>query len=227
MTVTGKPKILFIITRPSGEKDKLQPVSDSILLGRRLPPRPDHWNLDDDMVSGNHARLTLEQGKVWIEDLGSANGTWVDGKKIIAKTLLDPTSIIRLGRTMLHLEMKAPAASAAAPAPEKGKTPEPVAAPAAVIAGDEPMPDLVMGETTPDVARQRLTAVCELTAALSEIDSVETLFFLLLEHLHRAFATMGRKIHSGLLMGPELILKAYRPETDPPTCSLTLARHVL
>jgi len=226
MASTRKPRISFIVTGPSGEKEKLQPASDSILLGRRLPPRPDHWNLDDDMVSGNHARLILEQDKVWIEDLGSANGTWVDGKKIKEKTLLDPSSIIRLGRTMLHLEMKTPAAPAAAD-PEEEMKPEPVAAPAEVVAGDEPMPSLVMGDAAPDAARERLTAVCELTAALSEIDSVETLFFLLLEHLHRAFASLGRKSHSGLLMGPELILKAYRPETDPPTCSLTLARHVL
>lgn len=179
------------------------------------------------MVSGRHARLTLESDGIWIEDLNSANGTWVDGKKITGKTFLDPSSIIRLGRTMLHLEAGLPVAPAVAPSPGKQETPEPFEPPAVVVEGNESMPNLVLGEATPDAARERLTAVCELTSALSEIDSVETLSLLLLEHLHRAFASFGRKAHSGLLMGPDLVLRAYRPETDAPTCSLTLARHAL
>ncbi|MCX6566221.1 MAG: FHA domain-containing protein [Candidatus Aminicenantes bacterium] len=197
------------------------------MVGRRLPAGPGHWNLDDEMVSGRHARLTLDGDGIWIEDLNSANGTWVDGKRIKEKTLLDPSSIIRLGRTMLHLEAGLSSAPALMPSPGKQKTPEPFEPPAEVVAGDESMPNLVLDGAAPDAARERLTAVCELTAALSEIDSVDTLSFLLLEHLHRAFASFGRNLHSGLLMGPELILKAYRPESDPPTCSLTLGRHVL
>jgi len=229
MTASKKPRLSFFVTLPSGEKEKRQPACESILIGRRLPPRPDHWNLDDEMVSGNHARLTLGEDGVWIEDLGSSNGTWVDGKRITARTLIDPTSIIRLGRTTLHLEARSRAATApaAAPAPDEGKDQTPVGTPAEVVEGDEPMPDLVMGDAAPDAARERLAAVCELTAALSESDSVDALYVLLLEHLHRAFAFFGRNIHSGVLTGPDLILKAYKPETDPPTCSLTLARHVL
>jgi len=222
-----KKGISFFATAPSGAKAKFQAGSDSVLIGRRLPPAPDQWNLDDDMVSGRHARLILEGEGVWIEDLGSANGTWVDGKRIKEKTFLDPTSIVRLGRTTLHMEAGRPAGAASTPAPAKQTTPEPFQTPAEVLAGDESMPNLVLGGATTDAARERLTAACELTAALSEINSVDALSLLLLEHLHRAFASFGPDVHSGLLMGPELILKAYRPESAPPTCSLTLGRHVL
>ena len=227
MATKGKKGLSFFVTHPSGAKERFQSVLDAVFIGRSLPPGPDHWSLDDEMVSGRHARLFLESDGIWIEDLNSANGTWVDGKKIKAKTFLDPSSIIRLGRTTLHLEAGSPSAPVPAPSPVKPITPEPFQTPAEVLTGDESMPNLVLSGATADAARERLTAVFELTAALSGIDSVETLFILLLEHLHRAFASFGRSVHSGLLMGPELILKAYRPESDPPTCSLTLGRHVL
>jgi adenylate cyclase len=209
MDARGKTRFTVLITLPSGEWERRRSDGNAVLLGRRLPQGLDHWNLNDDMVSGKHARLKADGDHVWIEDLGSANGTWVDGKKIANPVLLDPSSIIRLGRTMLRLETEEPAA------------------PAEVVAGDEPMPDLVMSDATPGAARQRLMAVCELSAALSTSDTIDSLYGLLLEHLHRAFASFGRNIHSGILTGPDLILKAYRPETDPPTCSLTLARHAL
>jgi len=46
--------------------------------------------LDDDGVSRTHARLTCtDEGLVTISDLGSTNGTWVEGKKIRFHTLAD------------------------------------------------------------------------------------------------------------------------------------------
>ncbi len=226
MASTGRKGFSFLATLPSGSKTPFRADSGVVLVGRRLPPGPDHWSLEDEMVSARHARLTLDDGGVWIEDLQSANGTWVDGKRIKTRTLLDPASIVRLGRTTLRLAAVSSAAPAPPPFPPKGKTPLPFQPPAEALAGDESVPNLVLGEATAEAIRERLTAVFDLTAALSGIDSVDTLASHLLEHLHRAFASFGPRTHSGLLMGPELILKAYRPETDPPTCSLTLGRHV-
>lgn len=33
-------------------------------------------------VSRKHARITVENGKAWVEDMGSTNGTTVDGRKL-------------------------------------------------------------------------------------------------------------------------------------------------
>ncbi|NMD11702.1 MAG: FHA domain-containing protein, partial [Acidobacteria bacterium] len=79
---TGRKGFSFLATLPSGSKTPFRAVSGVVLVGRRLPPGPDHWSLEDEMVSARHARLTLDDGGVWIEDLQSANGTWVDGKRI-------------------------------------------------------------------------------------------------------------------------------------------------
>lgn len=52
--------------------------------------------LNDRTVSRHHAHLTLRDGKAVIEDLGSLNGTWVDGA-IISTATLHSGSTIQVG----------------------------------------------------------------------------------------------------------------------------------
>lgn len=57
--------------------------------------------LRDPTVSGRHARLAWEDGKILLEDLGSANGTFV-GSKRIERTLIRPGDDVRFGRAPLR-----------------------------------------------------------------------------------------------------------------------------
>ena len=52
----------------------------------------------DRMVAGRHAALTWHDGVWTIRDLGSANGTFVDGSRAHGETALRDGSIIQLGR---------------------------------------------------------------------------------------------------------------------------------
>jgi pSer/pThr/pTyr-binding forkhead associated (FHA) protein len=45
-------------------------------------------NVQDGHPSRRHARLTVEADKVWLEDLGSANGTFVNDRPVTARTEL-------------------------------------------------------------------------------------------------------------------------------------------
>jgi diguanylate cyclase (GGDEF)-like protein len=45
--------------------------------------------IDDAGVSRKHARITLQNDEFWLEDLGSRNGTFVDGKRLERKHLQD------------------------------------------------------------------------------------------------------------------------------------------
>ncbi len=45
--------------------------------------------LDAADVSGEHARIGFEDGKIWIEDLGSTNGTFVSGERINGRYYLE------------------------------------------------------------------------------------------------------------------------------------------
>ena len=48
-------------------------------------------------VSRRHARLTLKGGGYIIEDLGSTNGTFVEGQRILGPHVLRPGEVIMLG----------------------------------------------------------------------------------------------------------------------------------
>jgi len=61
--------------------------------------------LSDGAVSRFHCEITMRDGKAHIQDLGSKNGTIVDGVAVEA-AFLAPTSIITLGRSEIRFEMK-------------------------------------------------------------------------------------------------------------------------
>lgn len=46
-------------------------------------------------VSGRHAALTIENSVLWVEDLGSTNGTFVNGNKIACKTVLEEDDLVQ------------------------------------------------------------------------------------------------------------------------------------
>jgi len=52
----------------------------------------------DGLVSRNHAQLSYEKGILWIEDSGSRNGTYVNGKRISSKTMVRANDKISLGQ---------------------------------------------------------------------------------------------------------------------------------
>lgn len=64
--------------------------------------------LDDPGVSRHHAEVTLDSGRANLRDLGSTNGSFVDGEKITAARLTDG-SAITLGRTRIVFRNTNPA----------------------------------------------------------------------------------------------------------------------
>ena len=55
--------------------------------------------LPDKTVSGEHCEVYVRNGKIYIRDLGSSNGTYVDGRKIVSETELQTGSTLKLGKT--------------------------------------------------------------------------------------------------------------------------------
>lgn len=58
---------------------------------------------DDDFASAHHARIDLRSDGVWVEDLGSTNGTFVNDERITAERL-QPGDVVKVGQTELRLE---------------------------------------------------------------------------------------------------------------------------
>jgi pSer/pThr/pTyr-binding forkhead associated (FHA) protein len=58
----------------------------------------------DEYVSARHARLELAPDGVRVVDLGSTNGTYVNGERVARERLLRSGDVLRLGQTELRLE---------------------------------------------------------------------------------------------------------------------------
>ncbi|MCF6278540.1 MAG: FHA domain-containing protein, partial [Anaerolineales bacterium] len=58
-------------------------------------------SINDSEVSRNHARMNLQGGKFVLEDLGSTNGTMVNGKRITGPHVLKPGEMISFGEQIV------------------------------------------------------------------------------------------------------------------------------
>lgn len=70
--------------------------------------------LEDGMLSRRHCMITCNNGEAWVQDLGSSNGTLLDGVAVSsAPQPLHHGSVLTLGETFLRVHL--PSASAEAP----------------------------------------------------------------------------------------------------------------
>jgi hypothetical protein len=58
----------------------------------------------DDYASGQHAQLTRHGGLLYVEDLGSTNGTFVNGRKTVGATPVRDGDTVRIGSTTFRYE---------------------------------------------------------------------------------------------------------------------------
>jgi pSer/pThr/pTyr-binding forkhead associated (FHA) protein len=81
--------------------------------------------IDDEELSRRHAILRALPEGVEIEDLGSRNGTFVNGRRIDAATRLGGGDSLKLGRSVIAIELSRAAATVASPV----QVPAPVGSP--------------------------------------------------------------------------------------------------
>lgn len=68
------------VVRLSFSQDKPELMRAGLIVGRDAKSSDLHMN--DQSVSRRHARIFHENGSVWIEDLGSGNGTFINGQAL-------------------------------------------------------------------------------------------------------------------------------------------------
>jgi pSer/pThr/pTyr-binding forkhead associated (FHA) protein len=112
----------------------------------------------DDLVSRRHVRVTPDVGGVVVEDLGSRNGTFVNGDEIAGPARLQPGGQLLVGVTVLELRAAdGQSTTALTPVPEGLRAaPRPLAVPQrqpdyvgadAVAARDTPLTPLLDSHT--------------------------------------------------------------------------------
>ncbi len=62
-------------------------------------------HLDDDTVSRRHARILRSGDEFILEDMGSSNGTYVDGVPVVS-CVLRPGDTIQIGRIVFEFEVR-------------------------------------------------------------------------------------------------------------------------
>jgi FHA domain len=60
--------------------------------------------IDDNYASGKHARVYGSDGSVYLEDLNSTNGTYVNGRRVSTRAELRPDDLVRIGDVELRLD---------------------------------------------------------------------------------------------------------------------------
>jgi hypothetical protein len=84
------------------EGDELEVDSAPITVGRG--GQNDLALAGDEFASSRHVRFEPRSDGVWVQDLGSTNGTYVNGIRIDGARRLAPGDVVRVGETDLRFE---------------------------------------------------------------------------------------------------------------------------
>jgi DNA-binding NtrC family response regulator len=101
--VVDAARPLFVVVVSPDGKTFAQRVQGPVVIGREATCE---LVLADPATSRRHARLVARGGSIEVTDLGSSNGTFVDGRPV-ARVIVQPGSVIRVGSFLMlvvHLE---------------------------------------------------------------------------------------------------------------------------
>jgi adenylate cyclase len=218
--------------RYRGNEKVFDQSSEAVVLGR--PRQGVHVDIDlspDLRVSRPHARISVADGHYWIEDLGSANGTEVDGQPIKGKgkLRLEPRQRIRISDTTIEVEIPVGAVDRDPGWAADDRTliethdtrldiAEMIDAAAPVFAPGQPI--------DPDRAGA-LALLYELPLQFGEQTELDALFQTIIERLVSIIpaASRGALLLEDQASG-ELLLKAHVPAGQP-SVSMTLASRTM
>lgn len=105
---------MTLTTLVDGKRETRELPEGTYMIGRQESCR---IRFDFPEVSERHAILTLRDGRAVLEDLHSANGTYVNGEPIDRAVALDGSMVVQIGNSMFRLSDDA--ASEPEPVPER------------------------------------------------------------------------------------------------------------
>lgn len=89
------------VVEPADRRGTTYELGDELTVGRAsgcqvaMP--------DDSYASQLHARIFRKDGRLWLEDLGSTNGTYLNAKAVTSPVALRRGDRVQVGRTVLEV----------------------------------------------------------------------------------------------------------------------------
>lgn len=87
--------MMLVIEDEAGTRSVVPFTDDAIVVGRGSEGVT--VRLTDRDVSRRHARFLRQSGSVFVEDLGSLTGTWVNGEKLAGRRRLREGDLVQIG----------------------------------------------------------------------------------------------------------------------------------
>jgi len=189
------------------------------VIGRQSRTVP----LDDGTVSRRHSRLTAENGRWVLEDLGSANGTYLNGVRLTKPLPLKRGDQIRCGSTLLVFSGGRPLPLADLDIDEEGNLVD-----AAIVATIPSSEDSVI-IPTPEAGAEAIGNLRILYGLIGEIGSIFNVDVLLRRTLDKIFEVV--KADRGFIMlideAGKLTLAASEVTEQSPSREIPVSRTII
>jgi predicted component of type VI protein secretion system len=137
-----KAKLLVVHGRPEGKSLAFPPGEYVFGRGAECHIRP-----NSDWVSRQHCMLRVTPDALFVRDLGSRNGTLVNGVRVLGERCLTPGDQLQVGPLVFEVQVDEPVAAATVPpgAAETGTfANETSELPSAAAAAPRPVPERAM-----------------------------------------------------------------------------------
>ncbi len=99
-TATDFGFYITIKNRANGHCDKAV-INGQLIIGRGV--EKDTYTLNDKFVSIHHCRLTVKNGRLFLDDLNSSNHTYLNGEQLHNTAEIHSGDTIKLGNTRLEI----------------------------------------------------------------------------------------------------------------------------
>ena len=97
--VKGAPS--FVVIEPRQRRGQTFTMSNALTIGRL--DDNDIIITDDSFISSHHARIEIRPDSVWVVDLSSTNGTFVNGQRVVDARSVRKGDRIQVGGTVLEM----------------------------------------------------------------------------------------------------------------------------
>jgi hypothetical protein len=98
----GRGRLVVVASSVLEEGSEVELDAAQVTVGRGA--NNDLALTDDEFASARHARIEPRRDGVYVEDVGSTNGTFVNGIRLARERKLVPGDVVRIGETDLRYE---------------------------------------------------------------------------------------------------------------------------